>query len=187
MSSEQEQNEQPQAETPKSKIKTREQIDRAANPAPPRQLTPSSIMVYIGLVVFLYIYWALFPGFPPLELGANLATSVFVRLLVIFLLMNRSPVGWIIGTLLESLYIVIFALQIASLGGDSAAKLWGLLFLSIAALALLLTRTTRQFVWAPDPEIIAQSTGDPDAPTEEDQRSDQAGSPSSSSSRSSSI
>jgi hypothetical protein len=173
--SEQEQNQ----AAPQSKIKTREQIEQGKNPAPPRKPTPSSVLVYVGLVIVMYLYWAIFPGFPPLELEANLATSVFIRLLVIFLLMNRSFVGWIIGILLEGIYIVVLSLQIASIGGDSAAKLWGLLFMSIALMALLLTRTTRQHVFSPDPEIVAQQQADPDA--ESDDERGQAEAPSSSS------
>jgi hypothetical protein len=147
MSSQQELETQENA-TPRSKIKSRDQIEQEKNPAPGRRPTPSSLLFYVGLVIVLYIYWAFFPGFPPLELEANLGTTIFIRLLVIFLLINRSVVGWFIGIVLEAIYIIVFSFQIASIGGDSAAKLWGLLFFSIAALALLLTRTSRQHVWS---------------------------------------
>lgn len=149
-----EQNQQ-QESTPRSRIKSRQEIEQEKSPTPGRRLTPTSLLLYVGLVVVMYIYWALFPGYPPLELEANLGTSVFIRLLVIFLLINRSVVGWFIGIVLEAIYIVTFSFQIASIGGDSAAKIWGLLFLAIAALALLLTRTSRQHVWSKDEPVAA--------------------------------
>ncbi len=171
-----------QSSTPKSKIKTRDQIEQEQNPSPQRQPTPSSVLVYVGLVLVMYLYWGLFPGFPPLELEANLATSVFIRLLVIFLLVNRSMVGWVIGVLLEGIYIVVFSVQIAGIGGDSAAKLWGLLFLSIALMALLLTRSTRQHVFQREPQVKSpEGPTPPPPPIDDPEAPDQTREPSSSS------
>lgn len=180
MSSDQAHEDQQEDSTPRSKIKSRKEIEQEKSPAPARRPTPTSILLYVGLVVVLYIYWALFPGFPPLELEANLGTSIFIRLLVIFLLINRSVVGWFIGIVLETIYIIVFSFQIASIGGDSAAKLWGLLFLAIAALALLLTRTSRHHVWSKGDEA------EPDAHAFKATRTDDQAEPASSSSRSSS-
>lgn len=185
MSNDQTSTNQGQESAPKSKIKTRDQIEQEQNPTPPRQPTPSSVLVYVGLVIVMYLYWGLFPGYPPLELEANLATSVFIRLLVIFLLVNRSIVGWIIGVVLEGIYIVVFSFQIAGIGGESAAKLWGLLFMSIALMALLLTRTTRQHVFRPDPEIKSQESPTLPPATDESNAQDQTREPSSSSGSSS--
>jgi hypothetical protein len=178
MSSDQAPEDQQENATPRSKIKSRQEIEQEKAPTPVRRPTPTSLLLYVGLVIVMYIYWAVFPGYPPLELEANLGTSIFIRLLVIFLLINRSVVGWFIGIVLEAIYIITFSFQIASIGGDSAAKLWGLLFLAIAALALLLTRTSRQHVWSKGDAAEA-----PAAPSGQAEP-DQAGS--SSSSRSSS-
>jgi hypothetical protein len=162
MSSDKEQNDQQEQQTPKSRIKTRDQIQREAGAVPARRATPASILAYVAIVVTLFVFWAVVPGYPPIDFDGQLAVSVFLRLLVIFLLMNRSAIGWIIALLIEGIYIIVFSIQIAQVGPETAAKLWGLLFISIAAMALILTRSTRQHVFSPDPEVISQQGEHPD-------------------------
>jgi hypothetical protein len=175
MSSDQEQ------QTPKSKIKTRDEIEQEKNPTPFRRPTPSSILVYVALVIGVYLYSVVVPGEPVLDFGERFAVTIFIRLLIIFLLVNRSTIGWILALLFEASQIILFPL---SFDVPNEPKTWGLIFLHTAAMALLLTRATRQHIFAPDPEIVAQQQ----KPEEDDQaaESDQADASSSSSSRSSS-
>jgi hypothetical protein len=180
MSSDQEQNEQRKKPTPKSKIKTRGQIEQESGAAPVRRPTPSSILVYIGIVIFIFFYGFLVPGEPTIDFGERLAVTVFLRIMIIFLLINRSTIGWVLAILFEVSQIILFPL---SFDVPNEPKTWGMIFLHTAAMALLLTSATRQHIWAPDPEIIKQSTGVPDADEVEQHQADAS---SSSSSRSSS-
>lgn len=188
MSSDQEQTDQTDQadQAPKSKIKTRRELDEQSGAVPPRQPAPSSIFAYVAVIITLFLFWGIVPGYPPIALDGQLAVSVFLRLLVVFLLINRSTIGWLIGAVIEGIYIIMFSIQIAQEGPDQAAKLWGLLFISIAAMALLLTRATRQHVFSPDPEVVAEQSGDPDAEAPDETDEDQAVSSSSSSGSSSS-
>jgi hypothetical protein len=180
MSSDQEQNEQKKT-TPKSKIKTRDQIEQESGAAPIRRPTPSSILVYIGIVIFIFFYGFLVPGEPTIDFGERLAVTVFLRIMIIFLLINRSTIGWILAILFEVSQIILFPL---SFDVPNEPKTWGMIFLHTAAMALLLTGATRQHIWAPDPEIVNQSTGDPDAEETEQHQADPSASSSSRSSSS---
>jgi hypothetical protein len=168
-------------QTPKSKIKTRDEIEQEKGTAPARRPTPSSILVYVALVIGVYLYSVVVPGEPVLDFGERFAVTIFIRLMIIFLLVNRSAIGWILALIFEGAQIVLFPL---SFDVPNEPKTWGLIFLHTAAMALLLTRATRQHIFAPDPEIVAQQKQLED----EDQasESDQAEASSSSSSRSSS-
>jgi hypothetical protein len=145
-----EQPEQPKP-TPKSKIRSKRHEERLASP--PRRPTPSSILMYIGLVILTQIVGAVFPGFPPFDLSGGGMLFLFLRLLIIFLLVNRSVIGWIIGLLLETFTIIVFSMELAAVGVENAPKLIAMLFLTVAALALLLTRQTRSHIWAADPPV----------------------------------
>jgi hypothetical protein len=173
MSSDQEQNEAQEKQTPRSRIKTRDQIDQETGAVSTRRPTPSSILVYVGIVIFIFFYGFLVPGEPSLAFGERLAVTVFLRIMIIFLLINRSTIGWILAILFEISQIILFPL---SFDVPNEPKTWGLIFLHTAAMALLLTGATRQHIWARDPEIVAQ---------QQEVGSDQAD-PSSSESRSSS-
>jgi hypothetical protein len=172
MSKEQEQN-----PTPRSKIKSRSEIEST----PARRPTPPSILVYIGIVIFTLLYGLVIPGEPTLAFDQRLAITVFFRLMLIFLLVNRSLIGWILALIFEAMQIVLVAVMIEPPGGP---KIWGMLFLHTAALALLLTGATRQHIWSgrqerpPGPRTRAQIE-------EDEQRQRDATSSSSSSSSSS--
>lgn len=144
MSSDQEQ--EPQEQTPKSKIESRDQQAAAMST---RRPTPTSLLVYVAFVILTMVYGLVIPGEPVLAIDQRLAITIFVRLLLIFLLVNRSWVGWILAVLFEALQIILVALLIEPPGGP---KIWGMLFLHTATLALLLTGATRQHIWRKDPE-----------------------------------
>lgn len=146
MSTEQDQD----AETPRSKIQSRNQSEAAMRPARP---TPASVFAYILVVILAQIVSAVVPGYPPFDLSGGGILFLFLRLLVFFLLINRSVLGWIVAVLVETVTIIIFSIHLAAEGPGTAPKLWVLLFLTISSLALLLTRPTRQHIWAPDPEL----------------------------------
>lgn len=133
-------------QTPKSKIQSRSQQQAAE--APTRQPTPTSILVYVAFVFLTMIYGLVLPGEPSLAIDQRLAITIFVRLMLIFLLVNRSWIGWILAVLFEALQIILVALLIEPPGGP---KIWGMLFLHTATLALLLTGASRQHVWRKDP------------------------------------
>jgi hypothetical protein len=138
MSSEQEREE--KKTTPRSKIKSRAETENV----PERRPTPASILVYVGVVVFTLFYGLIIPGEPALAVDQRLAITVFFRLMLVFLLVNRSFVGWIVAVIFEAMQIILVALLIEPPGGP---KIWGMLFLHTAAMALLLTGATRQHVW----------------------------------------
>jgi hypothetical protein len=163
-----------QQTTPKSKIKSRREIEGAT--APPRRPTPSSLLVYVAIVLFTFGYGALIPGEPSLAFDQRLAITVFFRLMLIFLLVNRSVVGWVVALLFEAMQIILVALLIESPGGP---KVWGMVFLHTAALALLLTGATRQHIWSWREESLAAQRAE-QARQQEEQA--QAGESSSSSS-----
>ena len=129
--------------TPKSKIKSRNEMAQAEMPK--RTPTPTSILLYVAIVVISMLYGLVVPGEPALAVDQRLAVTIFIRLLLIFLLVNRSFVGWVLAALFESLQIILIALQIEPPGNP---KIWGTLFMHTAALALLLTRATRAHVWS---------------------------------------
>ena len=106
----------------------------------PRRPLPGSLWVYICVVLLLYAIWGLVPGHPSLAIEGSLATTIFFRLLIVYLLVNRSTIGWILAIAFEVLYIVILAVIIEPPGN---VKSWSMLFLVTVALALLLTRATR--------------------------------------------
>lgn len=149
MSTEQEQ--EPPEQTPKSKIQSRSQ---SAEPVSTRRPTPTSVLVYVAFVFLTMIYGLVIPGEPTLAIDQRLAITIFVRLLLIFLLVNRSWIGWIFAVVFESLQIILVALLIEPPGGP---KIWGMLFLHTASLALLLTGATRQHVWHREPEPVQPS------------------------------
>jgi hypothetical protein len=151
MSSDQNADEQNQTRAPRSRIKTREQIEQEKNPTPARQPTPTSILAYVGLVIFILFYGFLVPGEPSIDFGERLAVTVFLRIMIVFLLINRSTIGWILAILFELSQIILFPL---SFDVPSEPKSWGLIFLHTAALALILTATTRRHVFDPDPETV---------------------------------
>lgn len=182
MNNEQSRTDQDQSDSPKSKIKTRDQIEQEQNPAPPRQPTPSSILVYVGIVIFIFFYGFLVPGEPVLDFGERLAVTVFLRIMIIFLLINRSTIGWILAILFEVSQIILLPL---SFDVPDEPKSWGLIFLHTAALALILTHTTRQHVFRPDPETTAQEGQTLPPALDDSEARDQARESSSSSSSSS--
>jgi hypothetical protein len=182
MSSDQDQNENQDQATPKSKIKSRSQIDQESGAAPVRRPTPSSILVYVALVIVTYLYSFVVPGEPVLDFGERFAVTIFIRLMIVFLLVNRSTIGWILALLFEASQIVLFPL---SFDVPNEPKSWGLIFLHTAAMALLLTRATRQHIFSRDPETTTAERGDHEREDEsEEVQAD--GTPSSSRSSSSS-
>ncbi|MFW6075243.1 MAG: hypothetical protein ACOC9Y_06595 [Chloroflexota bacterium] len=178
MSSDQEQDSQEQ--TPKSKIQSRGQ---QAAEMPGRRPTPTSLLVYVAFVILTMVYGLVIPGEPVLAIDQRLAITLFVRLLLIFLLVNRSWIGWILAVVFETLQIILVALLIEPPGGP---KIWGMLFLHTATLALLLTGATRQHIWRKDPEPApVEPDGDDAAETTPDEETDRRQADSSSSGSSS--
>lgn len=152
MSSDHAQEQSEEQQTPRSKIRSRREIEEASGDAPRRKPTPSSILVYVVIVLSTFAYGVVIPGEPPLAVDERLAITVFFRLMLIFLLVNRSVVGWAVALLFEAMQIVLVALLVESPGGP---KVWGMVFLHTAALALLLTGATRQHIWSKREESLA--------------------------------
>jgi hypothetical protein len=115
-----------------------------ATPRPaPRPQLPTSIWLYIVVVVLIYLVAGLFPGEPTLAIDGRLAVTTFFRLLFVFLLINRSTIGLIIAAVFEAFSLMLL---VVTLPDADVVKLGVLMFLQSAALALLLTRATRVFV-----------------------------------------
>lgn len=180
MSNEQEQTDQEKT-TPKSKIQSRHERD-AASTLDQRRATPATILVYIVIIIFTFFYGFLIPGEPSLAFDQRLAITVFFRLMIVFLLINRSVIGWFLAIVFESLQIILVALLIEPPGG---IKVWGMLFMHTAALALLLTGLTRQHIWSKREESLVPPPSSEQPDSGDAGESDQAEG-SSSSSRSSS-
>lgn len=128
---------------PASRSKIRSRLEES--PAVTRRPSPPTILIYVVVVIATLVYGLIIPGEPVLAVDQRLAITVFFRLMLIFLLVNRSFVGWILAVVFEAMQIILVALLLEPPGG---VKVWGMLFLHTASLALLLTGATRQHIWS---------------------------------------
>jgi hypothetical protein len=127
-----------------SETETRsERRETRSQQMPARQPLPGSIWIYVVVVLLIYLFGGLWPGDPALAFDGRLAVTTFFRLLFIFLLINRSTVGWILAAAFEAMAIVLL---IVTFEPPATIKLGVLMFLHSAALALLLTRATRVYI-----------------------------------------